>query len=291
MKTSKEEKQQIKKERQRVHDIIKYDVNRKYFGDWSPAGLNATYNSPTPVPFYIGVLSVDKICDTLWKEMSCNPERFGTVSPFKIKGKNALEYFIDKEIDLYDNNFEILTTLQSYLSKFWNLASQYDKEFMITNRFKNTYVTISTKIPSTPGGKPIPSITYEMLGCLRDSIHKIATQNIKDFEKAIYRDQIVDIIKSKYPQFFETTKPADINRELAKYLSDKEHLINAIWNKSSEILETQSRIKTLNYEFENPGDTSKDTALLHKQNADLEKLERSLQAITQSIQKLQQNQH
>ena len=78
MKISKEEKQRIKAERQRVHDIIKYDVNRKYFGDWTPDGLNATYNSPTPVNFYTGILSVDKICDALWNEMSYNPERFGT---------------------------------------------------------------------------------------------------------------------------------------------------------------------------------------------------------------------
>ena len=286
MEKSNKEKQQIQTEKKRVHDIIKYDVNRKYFGDWSPAGLNATYNSPTPVSFYIGILSVDKICNALWKEMSCNPERFGTVSPFKFNGQNSIDFFISQDIDIYDNNYEILTILQSYLSRFWNLALQYDKEFMITNRFKSTHIIISTKMQ--PGAKPIPSATYRMLGYLRDSIHKIATQNLTDFEKAPYRDQIVDIIKSRYPQYFNTAKPMDADEELEKYLSDRKYLMDAIWNKNFEIMDTQKRIDTLN-EFENPGDTSNDVALLKTQNSDLKTMENALQAITHQINRLMQN--
>ena len=296
MKISKEEKQRIKAERQRVHDIIKYDVNRKYFGDWTPDGLNATYNSPMPVNFYTGILSVDKICDALWNEMSYNPERFGTVSPFKINGKNSLEFFINKEIDIYDNNFEVLTNLQAYLSRFWNMALQYDKDFMITNRFKSTNILISTKI--RPGEKPIPSATYRMLGYLRDSIHKIASQNLQDFEnKAIYRNQIIETVKEKHPKLFRPATPVYVapvqestNDELEKYMSDKKYLIDAIWNKNSEIMDTQMRIDTLN-EFENPGDTSNDTALLKKQKADLKNLETNLQLITQRIQKIKQQQY
>ena len=296
MKISKEEKQRIKAERQRVHDIIKYDVNRKYFGDWTPDGLNATYNSPMPVNFYTGILSVDKICDALWNEMSYNPERFGTVSPFKINGKNSLEFFINKEIDIYDNNFEVLTNLQAYLSRFWNMALQYDKDFMITNRFKSTNILISTKI--RPGEKPIPSATYRPLGYLRDSIHKIASQNLQDFEnKAIYRNQIIETVKEKHPKLFRPATPVYVapvqestNDELEKYMSDKKYLIDAIWNKNSEIMDTQMRIDTLN-EFENPGDTSNDTALLKKQKADLKNLETNLQLITQRIQKIKQQQY
>ena len=293
MKISKEEKQRIKAERQRVHNVIKYDVNRKYFGDWTPDELNATYNSPKPVDFYIGVLSVDKICDALWNEMSYNPERFGTVSPFKFNGKNSLEFFINKEIDLEDNNFAILTNLQAYLSRFWKTALQYDKDFMITNRFKSTNILISTKI--RPGEKPIPSATYTMLGYLRDSIHKIASQNLQDFEnKAIYRNQIIETVKEKHPKLFRPATPVyaapvqeSTNDELEKYMSDKKYLIDAIWNKNSEIMDTQMRIDTLN-EFENPGDTSNDTALLNKQKEDLKNLETNLQLITQRIQKIKQ---
>ena len=296
MKISKEEKQRIKAERQRVHDIIKYDVNRKYFGDWTPDELNTTYNSPTPVNFYTGILSVDKICDALWNEMSYNPERFGTVSPFKFNGKNSLDFFINKEIDIYDNNFEVLTNLQAYLSRFLELALQYDKDFMITNRFKSTNILISTKI--RPGEKPIPSATYRMLGYLRDSIHKIASQNLQDFEnKAIYRNQIIETVKEKHPKLFRPVTPVyavpvheSTNEELEKCISDKNYLVGAIWNKNSEIMDTQMRIDTLN-EFENPGDTNNDAALLKKQKADLKNLETNLQLITQRIQKIKQQQY
>ena len=287
MKISKEEKQRIKAERQRVHDIIKYNVSRKYFNYWSPEELNSVYNSRIPVSFYIGTLSVDTICNALWNEMSCNPERFGGISPFKFKDKNSLEYFINQEIDIYDNNYYILTTLQSYLSKFWKLALRYDKTFMTTHRFKNTYVNISTKQPSKPNTKPIPNAAYEMLGCLRDGIHQIATQNITDFKKAIYRDQIVDMIKLKYPQFFDVTKSAEqcpvyTNTELEKYLSNKNHLSHAIWNKNYEITDTKMRIDSLN-EFENPGDTTKEKALLQKQTKELKRLESALLNIEQKI--------
>ena len=296
MKISKEEKQRIKAERQRVHDIIKYDVNRKYFGDWTPDELNATYNSPTPVNFYTGILSVDKICDALWNEMSYNPERFGTVSPFKFNGKNSLDFFINQEIDIYDNNFEVLTNLQAYLSRFLELALQYDKDFMITNRFKSTNILISTKI--RPGEKPIPSATYTMLGYLRDSIHKIASQNLQDFgNKAIYRNQIIETVKEKHPKLFRPVTPVyavpvheSTNEELEKCISDKNYLVGAIWNKNSEIMDTQMRIDTLN-EFENPGDTNNDAALLKKQKADLKNLETNLQLITQRIQKIKQQQY
>ena len=50
------------------------------------------------------------------------------------------------------------------------------------------------------------------------------------------------------------------------------------------------RIDTLN-EFENPGDTNNDAALLKKQKADLKNLETNLQLITQRIQKIKQQQY
>ncbi|MCQ2568053.1 MAG: hypothetical protein MJ163_00440 [Alphaproteobacteria bacterium] len=290
MKLSREEKQQTQKERERVYKIIKYDVNRKYFGDWTPAGLNATYNTPSPISFYIGVLSVDKICDALWKEMSYNPERFGTVSPFKFNGQNSIDFFINQEIDLYDNDYEVLVMLQSYLLRFWNLALQYDKSLVVTNCLKNTNITISTHFSSNPNTKPTPNAAYIMLGCLRDSIHKIATQNIKDFGKAIYRDQIVDTVKSRYPQYFATTKTTGTNEKLKTHLSERQYLLDMIRDKEEEIMNTQSRIDTLN-EFENPGDTSNDTALLNKQKEDLKNLETNLQLITQRIQKIKQQQY
>ena len=75
-----------------------------------------------------------------------------------------------------------------------------------------------------------------MLGCLRDSIHKIATQNIKDFGKAIYRDQIVDTVKSRYPQYFATTKTTGTNEKLKTHLSERQYLLDMIRDKEEEIM-------------------------------------------------------
>lgn len=281
-----------KNQKDRKKDIIKYNVSRKYFGDWSPKELNACYRSEEPITLRIGVLSVDDICDTLWNEMSYNPVRFSTKNPFEFDGKNSLEKFIDTPIAPDDRAFKTLSIVQSYLSRFWRLATQYDESLKTTKRFKNNCVTITTTFSTNPDSRPVPSMTYVMMANLRKSIKQIASQNTSDFGKKTYQQQMIDVILSRHPDLIRPIKIQNFaattrqDKKLQEYKMDERNLMEAIQDKNFEITDTQSRIDTLNTEFENPGDTSKDTILLENQIKDLEKLEYALINIQQKIKQL-----
>ena len=273
----------------RRKDIIKYNVARKYFGDWNPEELNACYRSEEPTTLRIGILSVDDICDTLWNEMSYNPVRFGTKNPFEIDGKNSLEKFIDTPIAPDNKAFKTLSIVQFYLSKFWRLATKYDETFALTKHFKSNCVTITTSFSTKPKSKPIPSMTYVMMANLRKSIKKIATQNLSDFGKKTYQQQMIDIILTRHPDLVRPIKIQNFaattrqDKKLQEYKMDERNLMEAIQDKNFEITDTQSRIDTLNTEFENPGDTSKDKALLQSQTKELENLECALANIQEKM--------
>ena len=282
---------QKKQPDKRIKEIIRYNVSRKYFGDWTPDELNDTYISENPVSLRIGVLSVDDICDALWNEMSYNPVRFGTKSPFEFDGKNSLESFIDTAIDLDNRAFRVLSLVQSRLSKFWKIATKYDSSFATHNRLKSNCVTITTTISTNPKSKPIPSATYIMLTNIRRCIKDISSQNLRDFGRKTYKQQIIDTFISRHPDLirpikienFAAIKRLSQNPELQQYLHIEYELETAIYDKNSEIIDTQSRIDTLNNEFENPGDTTEYTFLLQKQNEELENLENKLENIKQKI--------
>lgn len=273
----------------RIRSIIKYNTLRKYFGDWNPKEFNACYRSERPVLFRLGVLSVDDICDTLWNEMSYNPVRFGTKNPFEFDGKNSLEKFITTPIAPDNNAFGILSIVQSHLSRFWALATKYDETFAATHRFKNNCVTITTSFSATPYSKPVPSTTYVMIAPLRESIKQIAMQNLSDFGQKAYQQQMIDTVLQRHPDLVRPIKIQNFaaisrqNKKLQEYKKNEKNLIDAIWDKNFEITDTQSRINTLNTEFENPGDTTKDTILLELQTKELEKLEHTLATVQQRI--------
>ena len=60
-----------------VQEIISYNPNRMYFGNWSENVLNnvqqQALRNTKPQKFYIGDLTNDIICNALWYEMSYNP--------------------------------------------------------------------------------------------------------------------------------------------------------------------------------------------------------------------------
>lgn len=270
-----------KKTTDQVENIIKYDTTRKYFGVWTIRAFNKTYVSKDPVSFNIGMLSVDVICDALWKEMSYNPKRFGYVSPFKFNGQNSIYLFITKEIDQKNHAFTVLSKIQTYLSYFWNLALKYDETFAQKNHFKSAYIQIANIQNKRLGGKPIPGKNYKMLRYLRYCISEIALQNVNDFKQEPYRSEIIKTVRSKNPELFHNKN--EDNSNLQKLLEEKSRLENDIRDKNSEIMDTESRINTLNNEFENPGDTSADMARLYTQNEDLRKLEKQLENVKNGI--------
>jgi hypothetical protein len=265
-----------------IANIIRYNASRKYFYDWTPRELNKSYISEDPVSLTIAGLSSDTICNTIWNEMSYNPKRFGYTSPFKFDGNNSIYLFINSDLTSETNAQNILSKVKYYLSDFWNLAVYYDETFLRTGCFKNKNISITNIPNSTPGAKPIPCPNYKMLGDLRTCIHIVASQNITDFNKdKAYREEIINTVRSKHPNLIRAKQT--IHPELQKLLNKKLRIEHAIWNKNSEIMDTESRINTLNTEFENPGDTSADTARLEQQNSDLIKLENLLANIKKQI--------
>lgn len=273
----------------RIKDIIKYNVTRRYFGDWTPDELNNSYICENPIQLRIGILSIDDICDSLWNEMSYNPVRFGTTNPFEFDGKNSLEKFINTPIAPDNKAFKTLSIIQSYLSRFWKLATEYDKNFKTKKYFKSNCVIITTTISTNLNSKPVPSKTYVMMANLRKSIKQIASQNTSDFGKKTYQQQIIDVVLQRHPNLIRPIKIQNFvaiarqNKKLKEYQMNERNLINAIRDKSFEITDTQSRIDTLTMEFENPGDTSKDKALLQSQTKELEKLEYALVNLQQKM--------
>lgn len=265
----------------RIKNIIEYNTTRKYFGDWTPYELNETYPGTELVHLHIGILSVDKICDALWNEMSYNPKRFGVKSPFKFNGKNSLYLFINKEIDQENNALEALSDIKTNLIKFWIHAIKYDTNFPITNQFKNTFVTIQHTPQQNANSKPIPDKTYKMLGFLRNCIHIIASQNITDFERKSYREQIINAVTSKHPNLIRPQKLTTKNTDYLQYLRNRTYLEHEIFKKTSEISITQSRIDSLNNEFEIPADTSAEESRLQSQIATLNELESRLKTLYQ----------
>ena len=82
---------------------------------------------------------------------------------------------------------------------------------------------------------------------------------------------MIDIILTRHPDLVRPIKIQNFaattrqDKKLQEYKMDERNLMEAIQDKNFEITDTQSRIDTLNTEFENQGDTSKDKALLQSQ--------------------------
>lgn len=228
----------------RVKEIIKYTASRRYFSTWSPEELNQAYLEGSK-KFPVGTLSINDICDSLWNEMSYNPKRFGTQSPFEFNGKNSLKDFIEKEIDENDENFEILSALQGLLYHFSDLMSKYDGFFEINGYSTPEIFEISATVPNISNSLPVPNKNYKMLDYLRRSIKKIALQNMKDFKYSQYRQQIIEVALSRHPDLNRPRKIenfAEKQRQIQKCLSDKSCIENAILNKSAELSLIQENI-------------------------------------------------
>ena len=132
-------------------------------------------------------------------------------------------------------------------------------------------------------------MTYVMMADLRKSIKQIASQNTSDFGKKTYQQEMANVILTRHPDLVRPIKIQDFaaiarqNKKLKEYQMNERNLMTAIRDKNSEIIDTQSRIDTLTMEFENPGDTSKDKALLQSQTKELEKLEYALVNLQQKM--------
>ena len=272
----------------KIQEIIKYNTKRKYFGVWRPQDLYDAYKVKSGRPVKIGTLSISNICDTLWNEMSYNPGRFGTISPFDVWCIKTPESFIKQKFSDKDALYKV----QYALSEFLSLVSQYDQSFR-TNGYLNTDCVIINHVPTFyPTKRPVPNLQYKMLSSLVHCVHLIASQNWNDFKRKKYQNQIINAVQTRHADLsesdFDTLSRRVQYPELHKYQDMYKNVNYAIMEKNSAIMDTEMRIQSLQ-EYEIPGDTSSETALLQKQNMDLQKLEQMLDDIKKTIHRYHNN--
>ena len=253
-----------------VHSIIKYDPGRNYFGLWSPKRLHTVYreiyNNPfRPLVFMeTGKLSAEIICDTLWNEMSYNPLRFGEQNPFEINGASNIKAFVAKYKTGEGFDY-VMQKVAAELDYFLYFIGKSNPEFPKFDEIYSSSVLIDVDRHGKSG------YGYKALASLSESIHNIASQNIKDYKIKKYREQINSVVMARHPNLNRSNEPVRFV-QIDRAKTQKDYLYNEIATKNSEIMNTNMRINTLN-ECEPPADTSRETALLARQNQDLQTLE------------------
>ena len=173
-----------KLDNKRIRNILRYDTSKAYFGSFTANDLSnavgrikASRNWTNPIDavnIYIGHIDGDVICNALWHEMSYNPVRFGTVSPFMFHGKNSLYHFCNSSNNhaLTPENMKIFSDIQYKLKCFMKLNAHPN------GAWNDTIIGESLTI-RLENGHTNPE--YKMLAHLRDCIKIITTQNINDF--------------------------------------------------------------------------------------------------------------
>ena len=208
-----------------MRKIIKYNVDRAYFGQFTSSGLDAAYakfpqsrywdRPVTREPVVVGNIDDAVICRALWHEMSYNPIRFGITSPFTPNGVESIRDFFSAPLSQNVPAFEVLDEVRYHLKKF--------VEFNCNN----------TQIQTRHGFVYISYLyghgdeNYQMLSHLRKAIHAVTTQNLKDFGTKRYGDVMKEIIKARHPNgfrgnkanFFQEKTSEDISREVADIIN------------------------------------------------------------------------
>lgn len=179
----------IKKE-DPIKQVIQYDVNRCYFGNWTPDMLSAAHRSSLDIgkakQFTITPLDNDTICNVLWYEMSYNPVRFGSSSPFKVDGLNDIMLF-DTEMTRWDDTYYV-TKFKQNIAYFKQVVNNDFEDFNKTGVLPTNMYIFGSHYPD-----------YFVLSDLRVALHAIASQNIEDFKRKKYATEIINAVKKRHP--------------------------------------------------------------------------------------------
>ena len=161
-----------------------------YFGTWSPQSLDNEKSDSLArgkaSSFDIGGISNDMICNVFWYEMSYNPLRFGTTSPFNVFGVNDILNFDLNEIKW--GNAKYKKHFDYFIKSFRNNIGTNFRDFKSTNKLPD-WVFIYGQID--PG--------YFLLSDLRRALHVIASQNLHDFRtNKKYAEEIKKVISQRH---------------------------------------------------------------------------------------------
>ncbi|MBD5400190.1 hypothetical protein HDR61_00360 [bacterium] len=176
---------------QAVLQKISYRGDYPYFGSVSARRLSNAYrqfrnreDTFYGVKLHIGQIDGNIICNALWHEMSFNPVRFGTVSPFVLNGRNNIYAFCDGRINIdMGHGTEIVFNIRKNLGRFLRMNALPNGRWQCNIPTDGGYVCLDRKM-------------YSMLACLRDCIKIIARQNVTDFrdKNGPYRDSIYKMV-------------------------------------------------------------------------------------------------
>ena len=194
-----------------MRSILRYDVNRAYMGELTGAELNGAFELfvrsrdwDKPIistTIHTGYIDGSIICRAVWHEMSYNPKRFGTVSPFLHNGKESIYHFCQDsyEIPLDTPGYPIVADLRQKM-----------RNFLFYNKLENgSWYDV---VDDSKGNMVVRCVNgasdnkYKMLATLRDMIHLVASQNLKDVNIAAYRNEMKPIIDARHPNGIRAKK-------------------------------------------------------------------------------------
>lgn len=259
----------LKDKKTDIHQIIKYDPYREYVGEWSPKKIQNKYHEIYEHPFRpwsfvsIGRLSSDVIIDAIWNEMSYNQLRFGETNLFNGTDIKAIKKFCKKYNKTDENGNRDITAKIAYkLSSFMYFIGKSNPEFYSTGAVRDDRILIKCDYNRKP------SEGYKALACLVNIIHLIASQNLQDYKIKAYRKKINEVASTRHPNLQRNRKYFNFVGA-TRIANDKESLAREIMQKTTEISDTEMRIKTLS-EYEPPVDTSNERKLLSQQQSEFQ---------------------
>ncbi|MDE6250873.1 MAG: hypothetical protein K2M34_04575 [Alphaproteobacteria bacterium] len=201
----------------RIISVLKYDVSRPYFGEFTFSDLynaqgtmrRSEYydeNGSRDMRVYVGKINGDVICGALWRLMEYNPRRFVS-NPFWYNGKMNIYRFaadITLPADVATANViaGVRGKLREYLIANSTPNGQWRDEIETENGFVYTVLN---------DGRTGPM--YKKLCLLRDAIKIVTSQNCADFaaKRKPYREFIIKAVERLHPKMFvQQPQPAPV---------------------------------------------------------------------------------
>ena len=193
-----------------VHDVLKYDIRRAYFGKITGKELNDAYrkfvrkkNRSKPVTdtqVDVGYIDGTMICHVLWNEMSYNPVRFGEVMPlFELADEYSVFRFCESQG--YSNYMSTIKDPTAY-----DVLAQVQEKLTEFQKFNNPGGVTWNDIVNPGDGKLVVKYidghsddNYKKLSALREAVRVIITQNLKDLRRKAYRTAMIEVVKKRHP--------------------------------------------------------------------------------------------
>lgn len=223
-----------------IKEILKYNPMRQYIGKMSASALHSAYgnipksqnwNNPQNYSYVtVGKINGDVICRALWNEMSYNPVRFGTVSPFEFDGRNNIYRFcnVHDMTNIPESAWPVIQEVRYHLIEYLKLNSAPNGAWRDELDTNNGMVIIGI---SDAG---YANDTYKKLSHLRAGIKVIARQNMDDVKKkrSPWRAGIIEVINKRHPDGRRPLVPSKSTMasiiEISDTIIDDDRIDNAI---------------------------------------------------------------